>query len=192
MDNSKKITVGSIDLASIRLSQDYTADHGVEKVLTHVPIQKTRKGTFFRVHPGEEFQLNAATIELKVENAENYLLTTDVLGTLPDMERLVTLRLAVDKFANPFLIPVPLPTPDGRRNSWSESLAQAVKISETRWVRLSSNMPGGCYTLHVATALNDEPTWPDLGFGEIIEIAYRGRIISSPEHLVIRQLLGLA
>ena len=184
--------INKFDLASVRLSQDYTADHGVEKVVTIVPIQKTKKGTFFRTHPGAEFQLNAATIELKLETTENYLLTSGVLGLLPDMEKLVTLRLAVDKLGNPFVIPVSLPTSDGRRNSWGDSLAEAVKIAETRWVRLSANMAGGCYTVHVASALQDEPVWPKLTFGEILQIAYRSRIIASPDHLVLRQLMGLA
>ena len=184
--------INKFDLSSVRLSQDYTADHGVEKVITIVPIQKTKKGTFFRTHPGVEFQLNAATIELKVDTTENYLLTSGVLGLLPDMEKLVTLRLAVDKLGNPFVIPVPLPTSDGRRNSWGDSLAEAVKIAETRWVRLSANMAGGCYTVHVASALQDEPVWPKLTFGEILQIAYRGHIITSPDHLVLRQLMGLA
>ena len=83
------------NLASIRLSQDYTVDHAVEKVITHVPIQKTKKGAFFRVHPGLDFQLNVATLEVKAENTENYLLTADVLGILPDMEKAVTLRLSL-------------------------------------------------------------------------------------------------
>lgn len=180
------------DLSSIRLSQDYVADHGVEKVITNVPIQRSKKGAFFRVHPGQEFQLNAATLELKGDTTEIYLLASKVLGIVPDMEKPVTLRLAVDKAGNPFLIPVPMQSADGRRNSWSDSLAEAVKIAETKWVRISANMSGGSYNVHVATALNDEPRWPTISFGEILEIAFRGRIISTPDHLVIRQLMGLA
>jgi len=192
MDNSNKITLGSIDLNSVRLSQDYSANHGVEKVITTVPIQRTKKGTFFRVNPAVENQINAGTIEMKGDTTEYYLLTGGVLGQSPDMEKLVTLRLAVDKFGNPFLIPVPLPTPDGRRNSWADSLVEAVKIAETQWVRLSSNMSGGYYNVHVASGLTDEPVWPKLTFAEILQIAYRGRIISDPNHLVLRQLRGLA
>jgi len=187
-----KTGVNKFDLSAVRLAQDYTADHGVEKVITNVPIQRTKKGAFFRVHPGVEFQLNVATLEIKGDITENYLLTASVLGLVPDMEKPVTLRLAVDKAGNPFLISVPLPSSDGRRNSWSDSLAEAVKIAETKWVRTSANMSGGCYNVHVASALVDEPTWPNLSFAALIEIAYRGRIISSPDHLVLRQLMGLA
>ena len=192
VSNQNTMNGGSIDLSSIRLSQDYTSDHGVEKVITNVPVQKTKNGAFIRIHPGAEHQLNAATIAIKGDTTESYLLTNGMLGHVPDMEKLVTLRLAVDKFNNPFLIPVPLPTFDGRRNSWGDSLAEAVKIAETKWVRLSANMAAGCYNIHVATALKDEPMWPNLTFAELLQIAYRGRIISSPDHLVLRQLMGLA
>jgi hypothetical protein len=192
MTPAPKAGVNKFDLSSVRLSQDYAADHGVEKVITNVPIQRSKKGTFFRVHSGDEFQLNVATLEIKGDTAENYLLTASVLGLVPDMEKPVTLRLAVDKNGNPFLISVPLPSSDGRRNSWSDSLAEAVKIAETKWVRTSANMNAGCYNVHVATALIDEPVWPNLTFGALLEIAFRGRIISSPDHLVLRQLMGLA
>jgi hypothetical protein len=35
-----------------------------------------------------------------------------------------------------------------------------------------------------------EPEWPETSFEELMQIAFRGRIINSLDHPVIRQLLG--
>ena len=35
-----------------------------------------------------------------------------------------------------------------------------------------------------------EPIWPDLGFPDILKIAFRGRMISSLDHPVVQRLRG--
>ncbi len=44
-----------LDLASLRLDQNYIETAGVEKLLTTVPIGKPKKPDFVRVHPEKRF-----------------------------------------------------------------------------------------------------------------------------------------
>jgi hypothetical protein len=53
------------DVASLRLSQNFTETAGVKKLLTTVPVRKPKKQEFVRVHPGEGYRLDVAMIELK-------------------------------------------------------------------------------------------------------------------------------
>jgi hypothetical protein len=121
---------------------------------------------------------------------ETYLVTRDVGDVVPGMARAVTLHAAIDRKNNPFIIPVPLPGSDGRRNPWHQSRAKAVERAETKWVRVVANMALGAYDLYVAEASLPEPEWPAATFEELMEIAFRDRVIRSAEHPVIMQLQG--
>jgi len=49
----------------------------------------------------------------------------------------------------------------------------------------------GAYEMYVAENEKiPDPTWPELSFDEIIRIAFRDRLIDSPEHPVIKRLRG--
>jgi hypothetical protein len=102
----------------------------------------------------------------------------------------VTLFVGVDRRGNVFIIVVPLPGPDGRRNPWHQSLHSAVVAAETSWVRSVANLKQGGYDLYVADGAIADPDWPDVSLDEILQIAFRDRIIDSVDHPVIKQLLG--
>jgi hypothetical protein len=48
----------------------------------------------------------------------------------------------------------------------------------------------GAYDVRVATAPLPDPEWPVLGFDAILELAFRGRVIDSLDHSVLRRLRG--
>jgi len=55
------------DLASPRLSQNFTESAGVKKLLRTVLVHKPNAQDFVRVHPGEEYRADFPIIELKEE-----------------------------------------------------------------------------------------------------------------------------
>lgn len=181
--------IPGFDLDACRLPQDFGAALGVKKVLTRVPVRKPANTEFFRASTAMEHHFLAMVLELKQES-ETYLVTQAVQGVLPELLRPVELRIAVDRYGNIFIIPVPLPGHDGRRNPWHESLAAAVLEAETNWVRMTANKHIGAYELHVA--LNDlgSPKWPERSMPELLQIAFRGRLVDSIDHPVVQQLLG--
>lgn len=179
----------SFDLNALRLPQNYGEALTVKRQITRVPVRKPSKADFFRSHPDSTWQLPIMVLELP-EEREIYLLSPDVWDLLPELQRTVLLVTAVDRRGNAFLIPIPLPGPDGRRNSWHDSLAAVVKAAEKNWVRIIANMNIGGYDMLVAEADLGEPVWPDISFDELVEIAFRGKIIDSPSHPVLQQLMG--
>lgn len=179
------------NLEALRLDQNYADTVGVKKLITRIPIRKPSKTEFFRTRPEPEWRFPINILELKQES-EIYVVVAGVSPEISALLKPVELHLAVDRNNNAFLIPVPLPGQDGRRNSWHESLAISVKESFEHWVRLTANMSLGSYDLHVATGHIPDPEWPELTLEGLLEIAFRGRIIDKPDHPIILQLQGAA
>jgi hypothetical protein len=53
-----------------------------------------------------------------------------------------------------------------------------------------SNMALGAYDVFEAQAELPEPTWPELSFAKILEIAFRDFVIRDGDHPVLRKLRG--
>ena len=103
---------------------------------------------------------------------------------------MATLFLAINRQGVLFLWPVKLPGPDGKHNEWHRSAAEAADVAMRRWVRVIANMSLGAYEIFVAEANLPDPTWPDRPFSEILEIAFRDRLIDRPDHPLIKRLRG--
>ena len=187
--NSKSFE--GFDLNSLRLPQNFDESLSVKKHIVRVPVRKPGKTDFFRTHPAANYRLNIMVLELK-EQGEIYALTPNIFDAIPELAKAVILYTAVDRHNNVFLIPVPLPGLDGRRNQWHESLSEVVGMAESRWVRISANMKIGGYDALIAESNLAEPEWPEIPFSKLVEIGFRGRVIDSVEHPVIRQLMGAA
>lgn len=177
------------DLNALRLPQNFGESLGVRKVLTRVPVQKPNRDRFFRVHPSPSMQARLLTYE---DSA-----TKDVFAVMPgfaevfgSLAKRVDVHLAVDRQGNPFLIPVVLPSSDGTRNSWPESLAQAVEQAKKAWIRVMSNRAIGVYDIYMSAAELPPPEWPDKTIDEIVQLAFNGKVVDTLDHPVIQGLEG--
>jgi hypothetical protein len=179
------------DPASLRLDQSFTDTVGVKKLLTTVPVRKPNKQDFVRVHPEPAFRLTpVAIIEIKEEN-ETYLVTPEIARMLPGEFRNATLFTAITRQNVLHIWPVHLPDPDGRYNPWHQSAAEGAVQAMERWIRLKSNKALGAYEISEALADLPEPEWPTISFQEILQVAFRGRIVDRADHDLIRRLQGL-
>jgi hypothetical protein len=59
------------------------------------------------------------------------------------------------------------------------------------WVRVMPNLSLGAYEIVRTNLVVAEPQWPNLPFSEILKLAFRGFLIDSLEHPVVRRLRGL-
>lgn len=189
--NSSSDLIEGFDLSAIRLTQNYGETLSVRRQITHVPVRKPLKTEFFRVRPEEEWRLQTMILEIKSES-EIYLLTPDLWDIVPEIVRPAVLHVAIDRRNNLFLIPVPLPGEDGKRNPWHQSLSEVVQAAETQWVRSVANKGVGAYDMLVAEGRLADPEWPDITFEGLLKIAFRNRMINDPDHPVLTQLLGRA
>lgn len=187
-----KNTNDPFDPKSLRLGQDFAQTAGVKKLLTTVRVGKPGKQDFVRVHPDPAYRLTpAATIELK-EDREFYLVTPDMAAELPGEFSVVTLHLTINRQGVLSLWPVKLPSPDGRHNEWHRSAAEAAERAEHGWLKVVANMSLGANEMFEAAGDLPEPKWPDMPFEEILKIAFRGHIIDSPDHPLVKRLRGAA
>ena len=175
--------------SSLRLSQNFGQALGVKKVLTVVPVAKPSKDRFFRTHESPNWVYPAWILENKA-TSESFILSGEVASILSGLVRPVELYTAIDRQNNVFFIPVPLPGPNGVRNPWHESRLQAVMRAKFVWIRITSNNDVGGYDIYEAAAKLPDPIWPDLQMDDLLAIAFRGRIITDPDHPVVLEMLG--
>jgi hypothetical protein len=180
-----------LNIEALRLPTNFGAANNVKKLTVNVPVGKPGRTQFFQVHPDREMIFLAAIYEDK-EASTTYLLTPNVASAFPDIARAVELYPAIDRQGNQRLIPVPLPGENGQRNPWHDSLLQGIHCSMGNWVRISANKSLGAYDVHVALANLPGPDWSGTKIESLVEIAFRGHIIDSVDHAVIRALQGLA
>ena len=134
-----------------------------------------------------------ALVELKDER-ENYLIAPEFQKELSEFATPTLLLTTISRQKVLMLWPAKLPGLDGRSNPWHDSALQAARLAEKKWVRVSANMSLGGYEVFEALGNLSEPEWPDDGinFNRLVEIAFRGRIIDSIDHPIVKKLRGLA
>ena len=177
------------DLASLRLSQDFSSNLNVKKAVVTVPVRKPHRQWFVRVHPGEEWRLQTGVIELADER-ETYLLDRSLWSDLTEHIIPKVLVTCMSRQGVLFLWPIRLPGMDGRLDEWNRSAMEAAELATKRWVSVRANMGLGAYEIFEAAGTFEEPQWPDLSFQKVIEVAFRDRFIKTADHPVLRKLRG--
>jgi hypothetical protein len=176
--------------ASLRLPQNFSAANvGVKRVLNTVPIRKPGNQEFVRVHEDPAFTLETMVLELK-EDRETFIVCPSLWSELSGELVPKALYTTISRQKVVALWPVRLATEDGRSDRWSSSAHDAAKLAKTRWVRVQANMSLGAYDIFAATGNIPEPEWPDVSMDQIIEIAFRDRMVDSLDHPALRRLRG--
>ena len=166
---------------------------GIRREFTHILTSKPKKSAFFRSHAEATYRLPVNIIEYNSGMMkEEFLVMPAVTEALVEETKPKLLVLCVDKMGTPFLWLAPRQAEDGfqRNNLWNTSALEALRLSETKWVRMSANMAEGAYTIHTSSS-DSEPDWPDLPLSELIKLGFgEERIIRDMNHPVIQRLLG--
>ena len=161
---------------------------GQQRIVTRVPVMRPDKKVFFRAHATDKVE--TYVIEDK-ENRETYYVVPEMRDEIvaQGLHRPVLLVRVITRQAVNMLWPIGLSV-DGRSNSWHETAHEARRMAETNWIRIVPNMALGGYEVFKALAPIDEPDWSTMTFQEILEVAFRNRIISSFDHPVLKTWLG--
>ena len=177
------------DIKSLRIPSNFGATLGVKKLLTTVQVGKPKKPQFFRTHQSEDMVFPAMILENK-EAQETYVVYPEVAQAISELVRPTILHAAIGRQNNVFLIPVPLPGDSGVRHPTHESLAQSVERAKLKWIRITYNKHNSGYDIYEAEALLPDPDWPLGDIDSFVQVAFRGKIITSLDHPVIQTLLG--
>ena len=180
-------SLGLDEFERFRLSQDFKHLGGAKKLLTTVPVRKPNKQQFVRTRMKEGFVIDVMLLEYG-ESRETYLIEPgidDFMQATP-----TRLILAVDRLENWFIWPVKLPKDELSQSGWHRSAIEAAEHAKSNWVRIQANMSLGAYEIYQAEGDLPDPNWPDESFSELLRIAFKGHIIDSQDHIILRQLLG--
>lgn len=179
------------DLSALRLSQDFSADIGVKKILTTVPCRKPKRQEFFRVRPGEDWRLQACSIEEEESHETFLVLGADLQAELAEVTKAICLFTCINRRGGVFLWPAKLPSDEGRVNAWHESALKAADLAQSKWVRMQASMGDGLYHVFQAEASLPAPEWPeDLSFTELLKLSFKDRLITDANHIILQQLRG--
>ena len=182
-------TASLFNLDAIRLRQDFASDAVVKKALTTVPVRRPGRQDFFRVHPAESHRIPVGLLILE-DTGECYAVTPGVADQLGSDVSRRCLVLVVNRQGVLSLWPLAMADENNRLHEWGRSALEAVELAKTHWVRLRSNRSLGAYEVELAATPLPEPTWPDVPFAEIVNVAFRGKIVDTVDHPVVRTLKG--
>lgn len=174
-------------LSDLRLSQDFQSMADVAKVVTTVKIGKPHRQIYFRVHP--EWQMCYPVLDYKNEGRSDFYIVDT--KKVPDIQDEVSLRLvvpAITSHEDLYIWPLRLPGEDGKLDEAGTSSLEAMRIARTQWIKLRWN--GHRFETFVAKTMLKEPEWPETTFERMLDIAFADRIITSPDHRVVKLLMG--
>jgi hypothetical protein len=166
---------------------------GIRKEFIHIRVGKPKKTSFFRANTDPAYRQAVYIIEddqsmLK----DNYLVVGDMIQALIEETKPKLLVLCVDKMGTPFLWVAPPQAEDRfqRTNLWNSTALKALRLAETKWVRVTANMVEGAYNTHTSLS-TEEPDWPELPMSELIKLGFgEERVIRDMNHPLVRRLLG--
>jgi hypothetical protein len=175
---------------NLRIDINLAEGIGVRKAIITIPVRKPNGQDFIRVHKEAEFRLPVAIIELR-DDRETFLILPSIARDIPGEYIMVTMYTCINRQGVLFLWPVRLPGADGRQLEWHRSAAEAAEMAMKHWVRVKANMSLGAYDVYEASSTIPDPEWPkDLTFEQMLRIAFKGRLVDSLSHPILKRLRG--
>jgi hypothetical protein len=178
------------DISKVRVSHGGLMV-GTREIVSKIPVRKPARQEFYRVRVGEEWSLVTYAFEDK-DTREIYFVPPEMVRSVFALGELLTVKLvpAVTKQGVTLLIPAKLPSEGTSMTGWHETMLVAIERAKTSWIRVSADMALGGYRVFAAVGDLGEPEFPDMSLSEMLEIAFKGRVIDSEDHPVFRKLVG--
>jgi hypothetical protein len=176
----------NFDFDALSLPQDFDAHVGAKPVLTAIEVRRPTKFEWVRTHPSPAFQRLLGLVEVPSGTYVVHQNLAPMLGRVVEAKLLVA---TITTHGVLLLWPLRQPAPDGRTDKYMTSENQAAARARDRWMRIASNQHARAYDVLEATAKMREPEWPELDFAAWLQLAFNGRVVASPDHPLMRELL---
>jgi hypothetical protein len=180
------------DMDALKLSLEDAGliDH-TEEVLMRVPVRKPMKHEYFRVRTGSEHSFTTVLYEDK-ETREFYFVAPAMIPKLRAISDVFVAVLVqfMTKQRVLGIFPLKMPSDSSGRNGWQDTALAAAELAKTNWVRMQADMALAGYRLMKAKGDLGEPEWPALSLSELLNVAFKDRVIGSEDHPIFNKLLG--
>lgn len=177
------------DPRRLRIGQRVGEGQDVRRVLVSVLVRKPHRQEFFRTHPDPDMGLEVAILEFKLDR-QSFIVSPELAPYLPGEAVSKLLVPTITNHGALFLWPIKLPDEQGRIDEWNAVALEAAERAKTKWVRLMANMGAGTYDVLEAAGRFPDPVWPGASLHELLEIAFKGRVIDTLDHPILRKLRG--
>jgi hypothetical protein len=177
--------------SAFRAEDDEDVIDIAESVAT-IQARKPGKGEWFRAHPNwDKYSMPAYVIERDPKTGidRDHIILPKYRHRARGKARPVLLLLCVNRFGHLFIWPVSRAR-SGLGLTWAQSAKGAAEKSKSRWTTMVSNQGEGRYEDAYSPDDLGEPDWPEEPFDVLLEIAYRGAVITTPDHPVLRSING--
>jgi hypothetical protein len=177
------------NLAKWRVDPDYLKAAATKKQITRIPIRKPDRQQFIRVHADPEYHFSASIIDYE-ETREKFIVLPEVAKELAGEVKNVVLYTYTTRSGDLFLWPIKSLVDLAMSNPWIETAHQAAVIAKEKWIRVVANQNARSYDILEPVNPIPDPTWPELSMIEILNIAFRGRIVTTLDDEIILKLKG--
>jgi hypothetical protein len=158
----------------------------IHSITDPVEVRPPCAGEWFRVKPGDERR--ASTLALRDAGTGCvYLLPRELWPALGATLVPVCLRAWTNLTGRLAVWPIGLPTLEGGPELTLGPTCVVAELAEMKWCRLRNALHGQGVILSTQREGLPEPEWPDVSFIDIVELAFRDRLITSLDHPVIHQ-----
>jgi hypothetical protein len=183
--------INPYDPATYKVPQSLAAAAGVEKHLVELPVRAPDKTWWVRRHPEEEYSRKSYFIILK-EEQEVYLVLPHLWKHLVGEPTFKPMRLylSVTMQGKLFLWSVKIPADETKEPAkWMRAPLDAVRRAKDKWTHIYWNEETRQHDVETGDS-EVQPQWPDRPMPELMELAFKGFVIDSLDHPVIRRLRG--
>jgi hypothetical protein len=176
------------DLDNLRIADPALLSGDIEH-LVHINVRRPKKDEYFRVNPDPSMTLTAL-VWTDPDEGDVFFVAPSAREVMAESGRLVTLVLCQSRQRVTFMWPVNSDTRSGGGRGWAESARAAMLLAQKTWIKIKGDRASGMYQVFEAANQTGEPEWPDEALNELLELGFKGRIISSADHPVVRRLQG--
>ncbi len=173
------------DYDKIKLPVDDGPGSGVVTGLGTVPVTKPGKADWVMVHPTESTPVCGLFTD---GDKTCYFVLPGVFPVVAQYALHVTFHKAVTAQRKAFIWPVPVVTTDNERaQKWYQSHRNAMEHAKTCWTQMYSDQQMGGYHYRKAPGDLGQPFWRPETLQEMLEIAFRDKIIADISHPINRK-----
>lgn len=178
--NPNEIDDLAIDQAHLEEYASPTSESGV------VECEKPAKGLFFTVLPetSKPYKNRAFYFLLQMEGRDPYLIAPKIAEQKKEEDtiRPVMIVRYVTMAGEEGLWPLKLNPPDGKSNNWNTSALNILELAESGWVRMVNAGKHYRHQVSRKTLKEVPPKFTDRAFKDLIDIAFKDRIVKTLDH----------
>jgi hypothetical protein len=180
------------DLKVFQEAMEAVSLDGASEPISSAMTRRPQGTEYVRSRVGPDWTITMALYESKENLRSEYFAILpkmfDEMAVLGGMFY-AQLHTATTRQGQTFIWPVKLPT-SGASNSWLETAQEAVEASKMNWIRMFADVGRGHYRIMKAEGDLEEPEFLDKPFNELLEMAFKDRVIDSSDHPICRKLRG--